>query len=63
MLNKVLELRLSTTFSMEGLVTPSEEHVSMFTRESNSKDDLVEEEKEEEHKGEVSYKRLSVIVS
>ncbi|XP_044756483.1 protein FAM91A1 isoform X2 [Coccinella septempunctata] len=51
MLDKVLELRLSTTFSMEGLVTPSEEHVSMFTRESNSKEDLVKEEEKE--KGEV----------
>ncbi|XP_045467641.1 protein FAM91A1 [Harmonia axyridis] len=52
-LDQVLELRLSTTFSMEGLVTPSEEHVSMFSRESNSKEDIAEEEKEEENRGEV----------
>ncbi|KAL3277185.1 hypothetical protein HHI36_012536 [Cryptolaemus montrouzieri] len=52
-LNKVLELRLSTTFSMEGLVTPSEEHVNMFSRETSSKDDISENEKVDEHKGEV----------
>ncbi|KAK9875112.1 hypothetical protein WA026_005906 [Henosepilachna vigintioctopunctata] len=52
-LDKVLELRLSTTFSMEGLVTPSEEHVNKFSRDASPKEEATGHVEVEKPKGEM----------